>query len=293
MDAEVRRLMIVAALVLAASPAFAQSRVRVTSEQATIWRMNFTIAAAVVPAGTELDVVALRGQWYEVELPYGPDPREHGLISVSQVEVIAGGAPSARPTPQARAQARRPPAPRDSGIRVFGKVGYEELTAKKSFEALLGSANGVWYGGGVEFRRSSAFFAVSLERFRKTGSRVYVFDNEAFPLGIPDTITLMPLDFTVGYRVGHGQMVPYVGGGLGAYFYKDESDFAAPEENVSRHFASYHALFGVELRGRWLASAFEFQYTHVHNNLAGGVADAYDEHDLGGIQARVKVLFGK
>ncbi len=288
-----KRLLAAWVLVLLAVPAFAQTRVRVIKDKATIWRSNFSVVAAVVAAGTELDVVGRQGPWYEVEVPFGPDPRERGLIAANQVEAI-GGAP-APGRHGAAVRTRTTPAPPTSGIGVRGfvELGYERLAAKQSFGALLGKSTGVWYGAGVEFREKGGFLSVSVERFGKSGQRVFVYQGDVYPLGVSTRITITPLDATAGYRFGHGTVVPYVGGGAGEYFYRDTSAFADPSENVSRHFPSYHALGGVEVRGGWLATAVEVQYTRVHNDLAGGISDVYDEHDLGGVQARVKILFGK
>src|SRR5262245_51664643 len=56
-------------LAVCATTVLAQSTVRVTHDDATIWNPGFQTAAVVVPAGTVLAVVARRGDWYEVSLP--------------------------------------------------------------------------------------------------------------------------------------------------------------------------------------------------------------------------------
>ncbi len=86
-------------VVLAASYAFGQTpaRVRVT-KQATLWRVRFPTPIVVVDPGVELEVVARRGRWYEVVVPFlDPDHPEIGLIAVSQVEPISGALPITPP----------------------------------------------------------------------------------------------------------------------------------------------------------------------------------------------------
>ena len=58
---------------------------------------------------------------------------------------------------------------------------------------------------------------------------------------------------------------------------------------------SYHVLVGFQWRAPngWLGTAFEVQYTHAPDALSGGVANVFDEHNLGGVEARVKIEVGK
>ena len=88
-------------------------------------------------------------------------------------------------------------------------------------------------------------------------------------------------------------MTPYAGGGAGLYLYREDFDFAESGENVRKNLVSYHALGGVEFRqSPRLGFAAEVQYTHVPNEF-NGLADVFDEHNLGGLQVRGKVLFGR
>jgi hypothetical protein len=88
------------------------------------------------------------------------------------------------------------------------------------------------------------FFGVSASRFQKDGTRVFVFNNDVFSLGIPTTIRVTPFHITGGYRfkVGRRRIIPYAGGGVGWYRYSETSDFAADDENVSETFTGYHVL---------------------------------------------------
>jgi opacity protein-like surface antigen len=291
------------ALVLVAGSSAAQTgqaTVRVVRPQSTVWNAGFTTIAAVVPAGTELTVVGRQGTWYRVVLPFPEGTRETGFIAISQVELVSGTlpAPATRGAPQAAAG--QPPANAGrsaiasiAGFRGFGQVGYGWMTAHDSFKAMFGSPGWVWYGGGGQFVfRSGLFVEGSADFYRRSGTRVFVVDDEVFDLGIRNTITMLPVAGTVGYRFSGNTATPYVGGGAGLHLYREEFEFATSGEDIDRHFASYHALGGVEVRlSPRLASAIEVQYTHVPNDFTG-LADVFDEHNLGGLQVRGKLLFG-
>jgi hypothetical protein len=102
-----------AALLTMSSTAWAQTRVRVVRDRATIWLPGFVTIGTVVSAGTELEVRVRRGNWYEVLFPVpGTSTLRIGMIAVNQVAVLAGGSvPLAAP-------ARRPPGAR--GLNRFG-----------------------------------------------------------------------------------------------------------------------------------------------------------------------------
>jgi hypothetical protein len=97
-------------------------------------------------------------------------------------------------------------------------------------------------------------------------------DGEVFALGIPDTITVMPIAVSAGWRIAREGATPYVGGGVGRMFYKEQTRLpgtassgctcrtASPGEvveQVDSQFASYHLLAGIEVRNEWAATAFE------------------------------------
>lgn len=300
-----RRVVLVLVLLMAsASLASAQprARVRVTTDRATIWRPGFTTMATIVSAGTILDVVSRQGDWYEVLLPpTGGTGETTGMIYAGRVELVAGSPEPPRRAPSQTQPAREPTSEPSEfeeetavGVRGFGSFGYDWISAHKAFDAVLGHSGGVVFGAGGQVRWKRLVFEGSVERFRQTGERVFVTDTgDVFKLGIPDTITLVPITATVAYRLsGHGA-VPYVGGGIGQYRYTEESQFADPAENVEEHFTGYHVLGGIEWRNGLVATAFEVQYTHVPDAFSSGVASVFNEHNLGGVQARVKILVGR
>jgi opacity protein-like surface antigen len=136
----------------------------------------------------------------------------------------------------------------------------------------------------------------SIERFREIGQRVFVFENTTYPLGVPDTITIVPITGSAGYLFPvRNRIAPYAGGGIGSYFLKEESPFDEPGERVDEHHFSYQVHGGAELRiHRWLVPAVEVQYTTVPDALAtNGVSAAFNERNLGGWQLQLKLLVGR
>src|SRR5207248_955678 len=89
----------------------------------------------------------------------------------------------------------------------------------------------------------------------RTNRRTGFIDGDVFRLGTPDTIAITPVVLKTGWQFGRsgrdGAMTPYVGGGIGTVFYRENSNFVDASANVSRRFTSYHALGGVEFRHEW------------------------------------------
>jgi hypothetical protein len=222
-----------------------------------------------------------------------------GLIAVSQVEPVPGSGPLLPRTPDTvrLPPDARTPVPASHPIEVFGfgHAGYQSWLANKTFDAVLGSSGAPMFGGGVQVRFSHVFVEASAERFEKTGERVFVNKSDVFKLGIADTVRIVPFFLTGGYRHAAGRSTAYAGVGAGRYSYRETSDFADPDENVDEHFTSYHVLGGVEFGGLpWLRGAVEVQYTTVPDAFGtSGAAKAFDEHNLGGIQIRFKILAGR
>src|SRR5262249_41409279 len=129
----------------------------------------------------------------------------------------------------------------------------------------------------------------------KTGERVFVDSSGAVSkLGIATHIRVIPIEGRVGYRRPIRDFAWYAAGGAGVYLYHETSDFATGSENVDDHFASYHALGGVEFGAGVLRTAVEVEFTTVPNALgSSGASQAFNEHNLGGVIARVRILGGK
>jgi len=123
---------------------------------------------------------------------------------------------------------------------------------------------------------------------------VLVIDREVFGLGVPDTISLVPMKALAGWRFEHGNATPYVGGGIGTVLFTEESLAADPGENIQTRFTSYHAVAGVEIRNGWVATAFEVEYSRIPDSIGfGGASAAFQESNLGGVVGRIKILVGR
>jgi hypothetical protein len=294
---------LVVVLAISASAA-AQTRVRVLHDRTMIWRRDARIPATTVKAGTLLDVVGQEADWYIVLIPaeYG-GTGEAGLIAVSAVEAVAGSSPlrppgrgPARPAPPLRATTRSVARPRPIEVFGSGQVGLSTWLARQTFTAVLGKSNGPMFGAAIEMRLwGRVFLEGAVERFERTGQRVFVSDGNVFNLGIRDTVRIIPVSATAGYRHDFKSLAAYAGGGAGRYFYRETSDFADPSDTFTQRFTSYHALAGVEFGGPdWLRTAFEVQLTSVPNALGiSGASAAFGEHNLGGAQFRIKIMAGR
>ena len=183
-------------------------------------------------------------------------------------------------------------------FRGFVDGGSTTFTAKKSFKAILGKESGIVYGGGVEAVAKNVFFNVRGSRFKKTGQRVFVFEGQEFRLGIPETITMTPIELNVGYRFDFGSwLVPYAGVGAGWHRFSDISKFNDGSENVKETFKGYQVAGGAEFRlASWLGAAAEAQWSRVPKALGqndNSVAKTFNETDLGGTTFRVKFVIGR
>ena len=291
------RLAAISYMVIAhAASASAQTTVLVRVDQSTIWTHDFRSPAVVVRAGSILTVVGERKDWYEVVVP-GLDglKGETGFIFKPFVadakEAVRLPARSSPPSAVARARMARP---RQIGFAGFGQFGYSRFSAQNSFQAITGAGGGAVVGGGAEVRIGNLFLGGSLDRYTQTGQRVLVIDREVFGLGVPDTISLVPMKTLAGWRFEHGYATPYLGGGIGMVLFKEESLAADPGENIQTRFMSYHAIAGVEFRNGWVATAFEVEYSRIPDAIGfGGASAAFQESNLGGVVGRIKILVGR
>jgi opacity protein-like surface antigen len=193
-----------------------------------------------------------------------------------------------------------PTRPRESiGVRGFGLFGATFFTAKDSFDAVLGSRSGAIFGGGGQLTFPIGLYVEAAAwRFSADGERVFVGpDDEVFPLRIPTTVRVTPLEITSGWRFRNlsRYLVPYAGGGVNWHRYEETSDFAESGEDVDDRFTGYHLLGGVEVRlHRWIYVSGEVALTSVPDALGeSGVSAAFDEDNLGGTSLRFKILVGR
>lgn len=191
-----------------------------------------------------------------------------------------------------------PPAPPNSALRLFGLVTGQKFAASDTFEAVFGGDVHPFFGGGLQATiKRNWFIEGTISYFKKTGERAFVFEGETSGLGIPLTASVLPLEFTAGYRFVGGpksRMTPYLGGGIGAYKYKESSEFdqSGDELNVTK--AGYQLVGGIEFRmTRRLWSAIDIQYTHVPGILGdAGLSAELGDDDLGGVAVRYRLMVG-
>jgi opacity protein-like surface antigen len=195
----------------------------------------------------------------------------------------------------------RPPIPEEEpavSFRGFLVATEQRFAASQTFNATFGQTVEPFFGGGVELAlRDGVYFDFTASRFRKTGQRAFLFNGQAFGLGIPLTATETPLEVTAGYRFKlrrYSTVVPYIGVGVGSYHYTETSSFAVAGENVDTSHVGYLAVGGVEFRvSRWIGISGDAQYTYVPGILGiSGISQDANEKDLGGIAARFRVIVG-
>ena len=205
------------------------------------------------------------------------------------------------------ADAQAPPSPTGRTLRfaVFGTAGLFTATAKDTFDAILDTRSGTDVGVGAQVAWQSGtlrglFVEFDASRFEETGERVFVHEGEVFPLGIPLTIGLTPIEVSAGYRftqtrrtrsgVVASPIALFGGGGVGSVGYAETDD----DGEISERFTAYHVMGGADVTvWKALQMGAEVRYRWVPDGLgAGGVSDAFNETDLGGSTFRVRIGVG-
>lgn len=303
------------------------ARLRVTADKAQLLATcaSSGTARATLRRGDELEVVRkVDADWYRVRVAgsaAAAGGAVEGCVAAASVEPIgapSGASPTSSPSgPSTQAGRPRPGAtttaaksrPKSKiGVSGFVDIGQGFFTAKDSFQAILDASSGPFFGGGGQVQLPwNLFGRVDITRFNQDGERAFVSGTEVFKLGIPTTITVMPIEFTGGYRYplllgrgkgtrarpGHGfTLVPYGGAGAGSVQYKETASFAQAGDDVDERFTSYHVLGGVEVPIWWhVGAAVEYQHRWVPDALGtSGVSQAFDETDLGGGTFRLRIM---
>lgn len=218
------------------------------------------------------------------------------VLSLGAAGEVAAGQDAGQPRPPSQQR----PLP---GFDVFGTVATTWPTAKESFEATGLERRPLEFGGGALFTNAwrNLFVQFNVTRWSDEGERVFIAaDGQRFPLGIPLDVNATFLDIGAGWEFGAGpgaarpRILPYVGAGAGAVFYKEESPFAEPGDDVDERAASYHVAAGVQVRLlNWLGVGFDARYRYVPDLLGeNGVSAALGDDSLGGFQASVGVRIG-
>jgi hypothetical protein len=202
----------------------------------------------------------------------------------------AAAAQGARPAPRTRAPVRR------LGIRAYVLFDIESMSASQTFKAVVDSSRLHGAGAGAEVLNvwRQAFVRVSFAKMSRSGSRVFVDNGQVFPLGIPLTVSMTPVELGGGWRFKRSPRTTYVlYGGASALFvmYHETSDFAATADDVNQTFHGYTVFGGVDVPvGRYLTAGGEVQYRGLPGAIGdAGVSKAYGETNLGGLVIRLLV----
>ena len=202
--------------------------------------------------------------------------------------------PIQRPAPPVRRPpARKPPV----GIRAYAFYDWQTMAASQTFDAVTGSSSLHGFGGGFEVTNivSRVFVRVAFARSSRDGQRVFIDNGEVFPLGIPLTVTLTPIEIGGGWRGTAGKRgLTGLYGGASVVFlnYAETSSGGTGADNTSKTFNGFSVFAGIDRTfHRHFFAGGEGQYRSVPNAIGeAGVSQIYNEKDLGGFG--VRVLFG-
>ena len=225
--------------------------------------------------------------------------RAIGLTAVVAVSILFSAVPAGAGQTRRDVQGfpyRRPaPPPRDLvGVRLFVLSDRTDMTASRTFDAVIGTSEFVSRGGGGEVIRvwKGLFARVAATTLKESGSRVVVFGNDAIPLGIPLSLEMQQVEMAAGWRFNdhdRSRIVAYAGGGLLRLRYKESSEFADPADTNDERFNGSAVFGGIDVSiWKWFMVGAEAQYRAVPDAIGtGGVSKAFSETDLGGLTVRV------
>ena len=247
-----------------------------------------SLVLGTVEPGTVLEIVEARSPWFLVQAPDRVSEWRRGWIHQRFLTVLS--------MPTADPDDAEPRVPLRTSVRGFGQIGGLYFTASDSFDAVTGSAWGAMYGGGVQVGFSNGVFLQgSYDRYESTGQRVFVFENEIFELGIDNTVTVTPIQVTVGYRQpANGRSMAYLGIGASWYRFQEQAAFAEAGDDVDESKPGLHILGGVEYPiTSWFWVGGEGQWAYAPEILGkAGISDAFSEDDLGGFTICLKLSVG-
>ncbi len=316
MARHITRDVVLVALVLASVPTAAlaqQEAVRVTAREAEIRTRPDARSPMIGRAvtGTVLQVVATERNWYLVVIPphvrLVPTAPDQGYVEARLVTLLPPGDPRAAVKPPATGatQAGKPATEKGAAAgpglrwRAFGTFAYERFQASRSFEATYDSASAPSFGGGLELLAGRHLFVQGEYAYlQRTGERVFVFEDEVFPLGVGQKLKLSTIAINGGYRFGRpaSAVTPYLGAGAVIAFYNERATgTTAGGDDFSESGAGGQALGGVEFRiSRWVGAAVEGRYRFIPGILGDdGVSKEFAEDNLGGGAVAVKLVFGR
>lgn len=228
------------------------------------------------------------------------------VLVVLAAAIIAPAVPAAAQSPVRSTTSVSTSKPK-IGFRAYGIIEGEALTAKKSFEAVLGGTGKsaislVGAGGEVTRLWKGVFARVSVTTSSNDGSRVFIDSAGAVhSLNIPLKIEITPIEIGGGWRFESRStqnkgmtVVPYVGAAILIQKYKETSTFASADENTDASDNGQAIFGGVELGFGLFKLGLEGKYRTVPDALgtAGSVSGAFNETNLGGAVFRVSFGVG-
>jgi hypothetical protein len=212
------------------------------------------------------------------------------------VGILGTGAPALAQSRQAPSPRPREPYPAISP-RGFVLFGQQQFAADQTFDAVFDKTALPFVGGGADIVLGrNVFVEIVFSRFEETGERVFRAGGETFKLGIPVTATIIPFEFSGGYRfTWWRRVIPYGGIGFGSYRYEERSDFAQSGEDVDVSERGFLFLAGAEVRVmRWVGLSLDVHHTSVDDILGtGGISGEFGETDLGGTAFRIRIMVGR
>jgi opacity protein-like surface antigen len=183
------------------------------------------------------------------------------------------------------------------GGRGYITYGTTVFTAADSFEAVDGKGrqNGPGGGGTITGLWRGVFVDVAFSQQRFEGQRVFVDAGTVYPLGIPLTVKLRPIDVATGWRFAAGRVSPYAGAGVTLISYKESGAFAQAGDDVSEQKAGALVLGGLDVAiVKWAHVGADLRYRMVSGVLGlGGVSSMFGDDQLGGFSAAMRVSIGR
>src|SRR5262249_32644992 len=136
--------------------------------------------------------------------------------------------------------------PPSVGIRAFGVVDTDALTAHQSFDAVLGTSRLTAFGGGADVLNiwKTVFVRAALSHTNKSGNRAFAVNGQVVSLNIPIKVSMTPVEIGGGWRFASSRsshVVPYAGGGVLIQTYSEKSNFAGSGDDVSQTNTGYTA----------------------------------------------------
>lgn len=181
--------------------------------------------------------------------------------------------------------------------RLFVHFESQAMSAKQSFDAVTGTTTMNGFGAGLEVQNvwRGLFVRGAVSRLSRTGERVFVFEGEVFPLGIPLDITLTPIEAAAGWRfkpLTSRAIVPYVGAGALFLKHKEHTEGDPSADDVNETYVGAAIFGGIEVPvWRWLSAGAEAGWRTAKVKQPGGAMAAFGEKNLGGVTFRVLLSF--